>query len=179
MRVASRPDAVLPIVAISPPTRKTSNERSPTGSTTGAPERPFLSSKGVGPPSNALVPSRGRRCGPKRLSCRVGGGCSGRGNGIGDGGSLIGGGTDGSRAARLVSRRRAWLRSRDTHHRRKMGSPPLRGSHSLRTCSSTDWPVEVVGLRSVGLFSSCTGFGLYISRARWSITLFSRTCRRR
>ena len=82
-------------------------------------------------------------------------------------------------AARLVFREGAWLRSRDTHHRRKMGSPPLRGSHSLRTCSSTDWPVEVVGLRPVGLFSSCTGFGLYISRARWSITLFSRICRRR
>jgi hypothetical protein len=59
--------------------------------------------------------------------------------------------------------------------RQKVGRPPLRGFHSLRTWSSTGKPVEVVGLRvrsSSGVFGSKTSF------TRWSMVDFSRTCRR-
>src|SRR5262249_5594982 len=37
---------------------------------------------------------------------------------------------------------------------RNVGSPPLLGSHSLRTCSSTDSPVSVVGLAVSASFSA-------------------------
>src|SRR6476619_4869389 len=59
--------------------------------------------------------------------------------------------------------------------RQKVGRPPLRGSHSLRTWSSTGKPVDVVGLWEACLSSG--GFGLYTSWTRWSMVAFSRTCR--